>query len=258
MVRRKRRWPWLLLLALIGACALVAWFPARWAWPLLASRFPDVQMRSVHGSVWQGRADQVSLNGQALGKFHWTLDRSALWGHWRGRFSLQGPLYKASGQFARLGDGDIAGRDLHLSMPAAQMSPEWFNGMRPSGTLDIDIGQLQLSHGWPVSLHGVSTWKAAALDAGNGPVDLGTLSARWLEVDAGVVNADIGANASGPLRVQGHFTGTPLNWRLNLTARPRGNGDPRLRQVLSRLGTPKADGGFGMHLHGGLLSGDGT
>ncbi|HET7359856.1 MAG TPA: type II secretion system protein N, partial [Rhodanobacteraceae bacterium] len=117
---RRRRWPWLLLV-LLAVVALVAWFPARWAWAWLAPRYPAVQAGAVHGSIWNGRADGVSFAAQPLGTVHWTLDRSALWGRLRLAASIEGPRLTADGNARRDRDGTLVGDDLHFRMAAAQL-----------------------------------------------------------------------------------------------------------------------------------------
>ncbi len=254
-IRPSRRiWPWALLVALIALFVVVWWFPARWAWTLVRGDYPFVHVGAVHGSVWHGRAEAVAVSGQRLGTVRWTLDRSALWNRWQGRFDLRGAGVMANGHIARAADGSMVGTRWRFRVPMTRLKAWWPQGMQLGGELDGRVTRVRLVEGWPAELDAVVTWNAARVTDGGRSCRLGTLRSHWSAASGARVLARLRDAGSGPLRLDGRFQATPLGWRIQATLAPRGD-NPGLRHLLARLGQPDRAGRIHVRRHAGLTMG---
>jgi general secretion pathway protein N len=242
------------LLALLLAVILLAgFFPASWAWNLVQDRVAGVHLGSVHGSVWNGRADDVVYAGLPLGSVHWTLSRTALFGHPDLHVHVHGRLMHGSGEILRRGDM-LAGRQLHFTVDAGQVpvsvgSP----GLRPRGEMVFDIDRVEIRGDWPRMLHGRIVWRHAALEGGQGPIPLGELRAQLHERAGSILEAQL-SDTGGPLGLSGTVQASTLGWRIDADLRAR-SGDPALRQALAQLGRLDGDGTLHLRRQGGLMMG---
>lgn len=251
----RRRWPWVLLFVLLALAALAWWFPARWAWRLVRHDYPAVHVDTVGGSIWQGHAGGLVVGGQHLGTLRWTLGRAAVLGHVHGRLDLHGAGVMANGHIARTADGAIVVRDAHFQVPMERLKVLWPTGMRLEGELQGDVARAHLVQGWPTRLEAKVRWHAAAAVTRGREVALGEWLSHWQASGGTVVTADLSDDGSGPVRLAGTFTATPLGWRLAALLTPRRD-SAGLRQWLQRLGKPAPGGGVRVERHGGLMTGN--
>lgn len=250
----RRRWPWLLLLVVAMALALVAWFPARWAWAWLAPSYPQVQVGTLDGSIWDGRADNVTVAGVALGRVDWQLARGAMFGHVRLSVRAEGAWGTANGTLRRLQDGSLEGDDLRFSLAAAGLPPSTLSGgMQPQGTIDGMLDHWQLRSGWPAALQGTVTWRDARLRAGDTSLRLGTWQADLGSRAGTALRATLRDIDDAPVALGGTIDATALGWRLDATLTPRTR-DAGARRLLRRLGTPDGHGGVRVRRQGGLMA----
>ncbi|KGI77269.1 hypothetical protein LF63_0111850 [Oleiagrimonas soli] len=241
-----------LLLVLLIVAVLVAFFPASWAWRLARDHAPQLQVGALHGSVWNGRAEDVVYAGMPLGEVDWTLSRLAVFGHLRLDARVDGPLLRGDGRLQRRGDV-LIGRDLHAVVHAQRLpitvgSP----GLQPMGDVEIDIARLHVRDRWPQQLDGTVSWQAALADA-QGPVSLGRLHARLHEQAGTTLIATLGDDG-GPLALSGQAQVSLLGWRLDARLQAR-DGATRVRQVLSHLGPLQQDGTLIVRRQSGALMG---
>jgi general secretion pathway protein N len=241
------------LLALLLVLALLVWFlPARWARPWIEPQLHGLQLQQVHGTLWDGRSDQVmSAGGEPLGKLRWTLSRRALLGDARTQLFFDGPFLAFSGAAHRLAEQRVELHDLaltanldKLSLPAA--SPLG----RPGGELVVDASHALLQGGWPLELQLHAQWRQARMHTADGDVALGTLALQ-AQSHAGVIQARLHDVGGGPLAAKGELQLSPLGWRLDATLSSRQT-DPLLEHWLAKLGTPSADGSVHVQRRGGL------
>lgn len=249
--RSRRHWPWLVLAVLLALLALVWWFPARWAWRLIKNDYPTVHVGAMSGSVWAGKAKDLVVNGQHLGRLDWTLSRMAIFGHLRGQVDLGGAGVMIHGHIARADDDAIVVDKLDFSVPMERLKVLWPTGMRLKGAVAGHVDKLRLVDGWPVQLQARVTWQSAQVDDAGREVRLGDLQSRWQARGGSVIHADLGDAGNGPLDLRGQFVATALGWRLDVAMRPRG-AHPALRRLLDRLGQRQPDGSVRMQRHGGL------
>ncbi|GAB2592857.1 type II secretion system protein N [Dyella jejuensis] len=240
------------LAAFVLAFALLVWFmPARWVLPWLRSSLHGVQFEQLEGTLWNGRAGQVSMaDGTRLGRVAWTLSHRALIGDIQLGLKLQQPQLQVQGWMHRISATQQAWRDvtLHLDMAMLGVQP-WLHG-QPQGQFDLHIPHAQWQGDWPMQLDAQGSWSQAAVDTGQGPVRLGVLRLAIMG-QSGVLHATLDDDGHGPLRTAGRLSFSPLGWDLRLDLKPRSD-DPALLRWLHGLGTPAADGTLELRYRGGL------
>lgn len=240
------------LAVFILALAVLVWFmPARLALPLMQSRLHGLQFSQVEGTVWQGRAGQLSAaDGSALGSLAWTLSRRALIGDVQLGLDLRQPQLQVQGQMHRISDTQQDWHDviLHADMALLGMQP-LLQG-EPHGQFDAHLTQAQLQGNWPMRIDASGTWTHAAVRTAHGTVALGTLLLR-INGQAGVIKAALDDDGSGPLQTAGRLSFSPLGWDLRLNLKPRSE-NPVLLHWLHELGPVAADGSVQLRYRGGL------
>lgn len=254
MVRRWwRRAVVLVALLLAAICVLIGWFPARWAWALMAGDHPRIEIGGLSGSVWHGKASAVRMNDANLGDVSWHLSRAALFGHWRLRFAVNGERLTVSGRLKRTGEHAVRVDDLDFSVPVSRFASIWPETLAPSGTLTGAVHTLRIKDGWPTRLDADVTWKSAAGRYAGQQPGLGTVRSHWQSGSARVVNATLRTTHTSPVALDGDVTITAFGWRLNATLQAPSD-DGALRQWLAQVGQREAGGQYRVVRHGGLAT----
>lgn len=250
-----RRWVGLLLVVVLALAALVAWFPAAWAWKVAAAHVPQARLGAVQGTIWNGSARNVTLSGQPLGTLHWTLSRAALLGRLRLALQVDGPLARGYGHFARDAQGRLVGRDVHVDVDVGRLPLSLGTpALRPGGRARVDVDHVLMRDGWPERLQGRVRWRDATLADRAGAVPVGEFEAV-LSDRAGTALDAVGHDVgSGPLQARVRLQASMLGWRLDARLLPRTD-SPRLRSVLAHLGPLAADGSVHVQRQGGLVMG---
>lgn len=219
---------------------LVALLPARVAFGWFAP--PNVTLSGMSGTVWNGSAAQLGVNGRLIGRLQWS-DGSLL--ALIGRPGWHVELDRGNGFLrgrVRLGlGGDVTGRDLEgaTSLPALR-------GIAPVGNADGDISirfdELAMTAGQLEAIRGrvvIDRLRPPGLREG----DLGTISVRfpdesdapltgYIEVEGGPVtvrDAFIRFGPDGSYEIAGRVAAAP--------------GAPRdVTEAMSYMGSADADG----------------
>jgi general secretion pathway protein N len=241
-----------LVLFVVFVAALLWFLPARWALPWIEPQLHGLQLRQVHGLLWNGEAGEVSgVDGQTLGQLHWRLSRRALLGDVHLQLKFDGPQLGFSGDVRRLPDSRVAVDDLRLKADLGALDT-WPGSPwgRPSGELQVTAGHLLLQGGWPLQLQAHGVWQHAAVRTVQGDVALGDMQLA-AQAQGGLIQAQWHDLGTGPLQANGELQLSPLGWRLDTTLRARQT-DPALQRWLARLGPVSADGSVHIRQRGGL------
>lgn len=246
-----KRW---LVGVVVGVLALAIWvwfLPASWAVPWLEAQRRGLRLDDVSGTLWQGRAGQVSLaNGTQLGSLDWTLSHRALLGDIRMGLDLRQPQLQLQAQVHRVSPTQIELHGVSLHMNMALLGPQsWLRG-QPQGQLDLQVPQAQLQSNWPMQLDATGTWSNAVVRTPQGEVPLGALSLA-VTGESGVIQGTLNDDGQGPLQTAGRLSLSPLGWDLQLRLIPRSD-NPALVSWLRSLGPLKADGTLELRYRGGL------
>ena len=244
---------WLVVLA-VGALAVstLIWFiPASWALPLLQPQLRGVRLEGVSGTLWQGRAEQVSIaNGPPLGSLAWTLSHRALLGDIRIGVDMRQPRLQLQAQVHRASSEQMDLRDVTLHMDMAMLGTQpWLHG-QPQGQLDLEVPQARLQGVWPMQLDATGNWSQASVRTTQGEVPLGTVMLA-VNGQSGAIRGTLNDNGSSPIQTSGRLSLSPLGWDLQINFIPRSD-NPALLNWLRSLGTPAADGTLELRYRGGL------
>jgi general secretion pathway protein N len=234
------------------ALALLIWFmPAGLALPLMQSRLHGLQFDQVEGTLWQGRAGQLSVpGGNPVGSLAWALSRRALIGDVRLGLDLRQPQLQVHGQMHRVSDTREDWHDVTLHMDMAMLGMQPLLLGEPQGQFDVQIAQAQLQGNWPMQVDASGTWSQAAVHTAQGIVPIGTLLLK-VHGQSGVLKASLDDDGSGPLQTAGRLSFSPLGWDLRLNLKPRSE-NPALLRWLHSFGSPSADGSVQLRYRGGL------
>ncbi|MBC3765873.1 type II secretion system protein N [Neptunicella marina] len=171
------------LLCLLVYCVfLVAHFPARQALGLVDLP-ANLQINGVSGTLWQGNIQQVAYQGIPLDDINWTLDTlPLLWG--------TASLNLTAGNIR---DADIISLKSALSLSSDRIQAENLQlyvpvnmvlGQLPiplpvnaDGRFKVQIAELDYQQGCQ-TLSGSGQWLNAKVAGTQGPIDMGTFSAR--------------------------------------------------------------------------------
>ncbi|HEV2623412.1 MAG TPA: type II secretion system protein N [Frateuria sp.] len=245
-----------LAIALLLSCVvlLVLFLPARWALPFVQARLRGLSLGQVHGTVWDGAAEQVhGRDGRPLGRLQWRLARSALWGRLDLQLDFAATALTARGHLQRDAQGRLLWTDVAVQAGLAAWTPRLDSPLgEPQGTLALRLRRAVLQADWPVELEGDAHWADAAMQVRAGSVVLGNLETNLVAAN-GVMHGRLGDDGHGPLHVEGQWQASPLGWRLDALLQPR-TGDKALRNWLAHLGPPDPDGSVRLRRRGGLAA----
>lgn len=239
---------------LLVLAALLFWFlPARLALPLLQKRLGGVQLRDVHGLLWDGAAEQVlSSHGQPLGRAQWQLSRRAVLGQPQLALQFQGPQLSGHGAVRQGGPQSVELDDQQWHVDLALLSATGAAWGTPRGLLDVQVPHAQMQGVWPLQLEAHAQWHDAHLLADEGDVALGQLQLD-LQGQNGVIGGNLHDDGQGPLQVQAQLQLSPLGWRIVASLHPR-QPSPALSRWLLKFGQPDAAGDWHIERHGGLAT----
>lgn len=244
-------------LTLLGIIAyglfLLATLPAS----LVAAALPDdlpVRLSGVDGSLWHGRARQLSVGRQALGELAWTLRPwTLLRGRIGGELQLRGPWVEGLAELHIGVDGRLHLREGRFRAPA-----ELVRRLQPlpaelEGQLFLQVEELMLERGAALPrVKAKLVWAQAGLSAPY-PMALGEYSLDLESREAGIEGRI--SERGGPLRASGNLLlREDGRYQLTLRLAPHRNTPLELRDGLKLLGRPDARGAVTIREQGSLAA----
>lgn len=232
----------LLVLAVIVAIAL--WYlPASFAYRHFGDRLgSSVVLQDVSGTVREGRAGQVLINGFPVGTFSWTLD-------WRGllrrdvgaSWKLDAAAWNASGSTRKLADGSLHVENMRMSLPALLLQPVLdVPALNFLGTVEVELAQLRLRGMIIEEARGHARWFDAGV-TGEAQARFGPLQTHFATTAPGHLIGEV-EDEAGPLMVDGQFELTGTRYHAEVILRARDPADPAA-QALYYIGQALPDGG---------------
>lgn len=242
-VRRRRRWwPWLLLM--LSVLVVTVWtLPAALVYQLMASQLEDVEAAGLSGSLWQGEASSLLLRGKDWGKFNWTMRKlPLLQGRTELDLALDGPGVQLSGNVIRAAD-----RALDLGQTNGTIDAAWLGPalglplLVPTGSIDIDLQGLSIdAQGKPTAIDGKARWVDAGL-TGIVRARAGTVLIEASGSD-GEIQGVLRNEGGGNLSIDGTFNMRGTLYEAKVILRPDPN-DAELVQALQWVGQPLDESG---------------
>ena len=218
---------------------LVLLFPARLAIGWFA---PDtLAVSGVEGTVWRGRAAQLSVNGVYLSPVSWRFRPTGLFAlrvSYHLDAELPGGYLRADVGLAPTGSLRLSG--LEASAPLASIA-----GLVPvagaDGRLAAEVSHALIADGWPRELVGiVSIEDLVYRPAGAG--SMGNYRVEFVETDGDGLAGDL-SDGGGPLEVTGRLIVSPeRDYELSGQVSARAGAPPALANSLQFLGPPDARG----------------
>ena len=224
-----------LVALLVGA---VASFPARVALGWFAP--PEIRAWGVSGTIWEGRAADLAVAGQALGTLSWDARLSgllALRPTWD--IELRRPDGFAEARVALSPDGKRQRiTDLEAALDLATLAP----ALLPygvAGQLRISLQRLVIDNGWPMQIAGRAA--VAQLELPGVIMPLGPFSFIFPD-EPGSPAAEI-VSTGGPLAVDGQVElPARAQWRFSAELAPGENPPPELVRGLVFVGEDLGEG----------------
>ena len=252
-----KRWLAVFMVGVLAVGALVWFVPASWALPLLQPQMRGIRLEGVSGTLWRGRAEQLSIaGGQPLGSLAWTLSRRALLGDIRADLDLRQPQLQVQARVHRSSSAQMDLHDVTVHMDMAMLGTQaWLHG-QPQGQLDVQMPQVTLQGVWPMQLDATGNWSRASIRTPQGMVPLGTVMLA-VTGQSGAIRGTLNDDGSSPVQTSGRLSLSPLGWDIDVRLIPR-NDDPALLGWLRSLGTPAADGTLELRYRGGLAQWNST
>lgn len=253
---RRVNWRWMAFGLLAYVAFLVLTFPAERVyayWKSQAAAPAGFAVGGITGSVWDGRADVVMIDGRRLEAVTWRLHP---WALLTGKVAADWSLKVADG----FGRGDAAaslGGTLSMDavearLPLAQLPGRMVATLRPTGTLNLNLRDVEWNGEALVSAQGRLVWSGAGVNLLQ-EMALGDLSLDLETTSDGEVKGVL-ADGGGPLQATGLLTlKADGSYDFTGSFAARGN-EPKLAQALRALGRQGPDGKVQVSQKGTLAS----
>ena len=246
------------ILALVGVglasylVILLADFPASLAWSLLVPAASPVTVRTIHGTIWQGRLEGLSLSRLRLQKLVWSLDGWALLGgHATIDIRVESRDGTGSGAVSYLGPRHWSFRRVHAVVPLEALSGSlaWAR-LRGRGTLHLMLRHLIVDGPELVALVGTGSAAKITLESAI-PVTLADVQLAAHALSPGTNRISFRAGPGGSLLVTGHIRLEPdHHWSLTARLKPATGANPAIGRLLSGYGSAGPDGYYTLHFTG--------
>ena len=242
-----KRWWHYLLLGIFAWMLFMVWrFPATVAYDMVADSFGEqVQLAGISGTVWEGRAQQLQYNKQAIGSPHWELSP---WGLLIGRVDGYISLFFIDGYLEAQAVVPLSGGDLLLSnikgnAPLSLL--QQYVSMIPvplDGELFVKMDELQVDgEGQLKRAEGRVTWSRAAVQMAE-KLQFGDIQMTLHTLDDGSIEGEI-SDSGGPLQIEATLVlGINDEKRIEGKIKPAEAATVALRNAVAMLGKPDSSG----------------
>jgi general secretion pathway protein N len=240
----------LVLLLILGL--IVAFLPASVALGWMEGRMGGVKLETVSGSVWNGRAEQLTVRERALGAVSWSISPWALLSRrLDADVSVDGPELKAAGFVSIDKPGNLQLRGMQLSLEAQRMQPALdIPALQLRGTVDFDLREVVVVQYFPTRIEGSAVWRDAAV-AGAADALLGEIRSEFATQADGSIAGTV-TDSGGPLQIEGgRFSAGIRGISAEATLRAR-NDDAAVLRALQHVGELQPDGSSRLQINGQL------
>jgi general secretion pathway protein N len=220
----------------------IATLPARVVYRVLQRQIPELSMRGLSGTIWQGQAEQLSLAGTPVGKLAWRSSVLSLLSFSpSGDFKLESDVpdqqLKIEAHVRYSSDG------LQLSRVSANANASWLKpalgipAINPLGYLAANFSNLELDrNGIPKSAVGNIQWLQAAI-SGAAQANLGTFDIAISTKARQQIIGNVAPIGASPVSVLGQFQLQQRNFSAQLRIHSASN-DPGIARALEFIGQP--------------------
>lgn len=225
---------------------LLATLPAKPVIEMLAADLDEIKINSVRGSLWNGQAEQLIINGTyTLNKVHWnTQFLRVIFGELALDINAVFEKQNISAQIGLSVSGNVVAQNIRgridaetladlAEIPLAQLA----------GLISIDLDTLHWRQGEIPIASGEIYWKNARITVAE-TVQLGNVHIQLVENDENQMQATI-SNQGGNLKTDGQATLDSLaNYNLSLALTPSSASSKNLTNSLSMFAKKQNNGSF--------------
>lgn len=231
------------MLQQLPANQLMRWMP----------QHSPVRLNDIRGTIWNGQAGQVHINGFSISNLSWRLQA---WPLLLGNIAL-GVKFRQADAFGQ-GQLRTGYNAQHVmltavrgSFPAANLMPLFYGyPIALAGQVTANIQQATLRPGQQLMLQGELLWREAALTAPQA-ITLGDLQVKMQPKGSGTVLTV--QDQGGPLQLDGQVTVQGNgSYETNISVAARSSADRTLAQSISILGQRDAQGNVHISQRGRL------
>ncbi|EQD30879.1 general secretion pathway protein N [mine drainage metagenome] len=233
---------------------LLADFPAAIAWSFVVPQSAPVTARAIHGTIWAGRLDDVSVSRLRLRKLSWTVQGwDLLIGQLAFDIRIQSRYGKGSGTLSDLGTRHWSLRGVHAAIPLDGLSRAFTRiHLKASGTLHLALTHLAVDGPALKALDGTGSAARVTIHSVI-PVTLAEVRLEAHSVPRGGSLITFDTGPGGSLLVQGRILlGPARHWKLVARFKPAPHANPTLIRILSGYGAAGPHGFYTLHLKGVL------
>ncbi len=239
----------LVLLALVLLGVLLWTAPAEIAWRYARDPNVPIALTGITGSVWQGRAAEVSALGQPLGALRWQVAKTPLLSRRvDAKLALDGAIVgsaevDATQDIVRL-------RALRIDLPAELLGPALdIPALVFEGKVELDVPEAELAHGYLTRARGSAIWRDIGV-RGAAVATLPGVRADFVPAADGSITARLD-DLGGALDIDGivEIRGGKFRSETRLALREP---DPQLAEMLKFVGERTADGASLLRVEGEL------
>lgn len=233
---------------------LAVTLPAARAYAWSNHSLAPLQLYGIEGSLWSGSASVADIGAYRLGALTWKVRP---WMLLLGRIDVAWEAVKdgnrASGVLARTLGGDLNLKNVTANLPVSDLGAALTSlPIQPAGTLQIRLGDAQISSGSLRAAHGALTWQDAAIVRPQA-VTLGSFVLNLDTLETGVKGTLL--DQGGPLEAQGVLLLKPDgSYQFDGILANRDPSQTQIQNALGFIGTPTADGKFAV-TYSGTFSG---
>lgn len=243
MLKAVRRLLLLLLTLAVVAVLAALLTPMSFIYRMVEPRLdPSVRLHDVSGTLVDGRAGQLTINGFPLGELDWRVHlRPLLRGSIRADWRVQDSAWWAQGQTTVDHDRLLHVDGMTMELPALLLKPVLdIQGLDFLGTIHVELDQLRLRGRIIEETRGRARWEDAGT-AGMAQARFGPIHAHFASTRPGGVIGEI-QDVAGALIVDGQFELDGLRYHAEAILHARDPADPVAR-MLHYVGQALPDGG---------------
>ena len=233
---------------------LIINIPAALVINALKDKIPQIKIQNVSGTLWQGSAQQVTVQSKHVFK---NVDWSVCLSHLLiaeacvefDAIYNKNPL---SGQLNIDLNKNIQAKNIKTTMSAQALGQMITLPMGEiAGDISVDLSELNWRQGNIPSANGVIKWNRASITIAE-TAQLGDITISLAESEENPINAQI-SNQGGQLSISGLASmNTKTDYNLDLSFTPNKKASKNLKDSLSLFARPQANGSFVLKNSGNL------
>ena len=233
---------------------LIINIPAALVINALKDKIPEIKIQNVSGTLWQGSAQQVTVQSKHVFKnVDWSICLSYLLiAEACVEFDAIYNKNPLSGQLNVDLNKNIQAKNIKTTMSAQALGQMITLPMGEiAGDISVDLSELNWRQGDIPSANGVIKWNRASITIAE-TAQLGDVTISLTESEENPINAQI-SNQGGQLSIGGLASvSTETDYSLDLNFTPNKKASKNLKDSLSLFARPQANGSFVLKNSGNL------